>query len=99
MPNLVPYFQVIVATGLLSLGVALLCTLMFLRGYHMLAAPILGALLIVPGCSLGLHAFCVPGGGNLCGLGGIFGTGPLAFTIGVLAYVCGYKVWHWATRE
>lgn len=47
------------------------------------AFAILGFLI---GAWLGIEHFCSPvGAGGLCGLGGVFGTGPLGIGVGLLA--------------
>lgn len=41
------------------------------------------------GAWLGVQYFCSPtGAGNLCGLGGVFGTGPFTAGLGLLAGSC-----------
>ena len=53
-----------------------------------------GSLASVPGVMWGIRHFCAaPDAGAQCGLGGIFGTGPMAFGIGTLLYAAAYVVW------
>ncbi len=45
-----------------------------------------GLVFLVAGYALGVDRFCKPNAGNLCGLAGVFGTGPLGFAAGSLGY-------------
>lgn len=38
------------------------------------------------GIERGIESYCSHGGGNLCGLGGYFVAGPLAFNLAAIAY-------------
>jgi hypothetical protein len=60
-----------------------------------LSALVVGLVAFVVGSAVGIELFCSgASSGNLCGLGGLFGTGPL------LCGVCvgGYAVW-WLKRS
>ena len=53
---------------------------------RLLVAAGLGVIGFVAGTWLGIEYFCSPGdAGNLCGLGGVFGTGPLVAGLGLMA--------------
>jgi len=81
-------FEFLFIAGPLSMIVAFLAALVFVRGRHILFAWAIGLIAFVPGCAIGIGAFCVgPDAGNLCGLGGVFGTGPFGFALGVLVYI------------
>ena len=80
-------FQLTILVGMASVPVALICVFLVAGGLHGLLACAVGAILWVPGCRLGVNEFCFSeGAGNLCGLAGVFGTGPLAFSLTAFAY-------------
>jgi len=88
MNSLSDLFAFLFVAGPLSMIIALLAALVLVRGRHILFAWAIGLIAFVPGCAIGIGAFCFgPDAGNLCGLGGVFGTGPLGFAVGALAYV------------
>lgn len=90
----------------LGLLIALFCCLMYLAASqpkkvvsllrYGLIVLVVGVLAFVVGTALGIAAFCsFESSGNLCGLGGVFGVGPL------LAGICmgGYGLtWLKSTR-
>ena len=81
-------FAFLFVAGPVSMIIAFLAALVFVRGRHILFAWAIGLIAFVPGCAIGIGAFCfAPDAGNLCGLGGVFGTGPFGFAGGALAYV------------
>lgn len=54
---------------------------------YVLVALAVGAIAYVIGTAIGIAAWCSsPGAGNLCGLGGVFGLGPLLAAVAILAY-------------
>ncbi len=57
------------------------------RALHRLLITVgLGLAGFLAGAWFGIQYFCSPGdAGNLCGLGGVFGTGPLAAGLGLVA--------------
>jgi drug/metabolite transporter (DMT)-like permease len=88
-------------TGMLVLLVALLCLPVYYAAYRRLPEPkparslvrylgtafALGLAGFVAGMILGILAFCsAEDAGNLCGLAGVFGTGPLLAAIAAIAY-------------
>jgi hypothetical protein len=88
MISLSDLFAFLFVAGPLSMVVAFLAALVFVRGRHILFAWAIGLMVFVPGCAMGIAAFCFgPDAGNLCGLGGVFGTGPLGFALGAVVYI------------
>lgn len=100
---------IVVGPVALSLGllVALACCVIYLSTArsrksasvlrYILVAVALGAVAFVTGTALGIAAFCSSGNsGNLCGLGGVFGVGPLLSGICIGGY--GY-FWLRGTRN
>ncbi|GKS59462.1 hypothetical protein YTPLAS18_29890 [Nitrospira sp.] len=54
-------------------------------GRYVLGLAMVGAVAFVAGAALGIAWFCgSDGAGNLCGLGGIFGSGPLLAGIAIV---------------
>lgn len=85
--------QLVMLAGLVSVPVALICVFLVAGGLHGLLACALGALLWVPGCKLGIDEYCFASdAGNLCGLAGVFGTGPLAFSLTAFAYAAIFRL-------
>lgn len=76
--------------GLISAVVAL-AMLLSSPGKHravsrLLVTAVIAFLAFLIGTWLGIQYFCTPDdAGNLCGLGGVFGTGPLATGLGLMA--------------
>jgi hypothetical protein len=88
MISLSDLFAFLFVAGPLSMIVAFLAALVFVRGRHILSAWAIGLIAFMPGCAIGIGAFCFgPDAGNLCGLGGVLGTGPFGFAAGALAYI------------
>src|ERR1043165_8390369 len=48
---------------------------------------LIGGLVGWLGIAVGIAIFCTPGAGAQCGLGGVFFTGPLAFSVAVALYL------------
>ncbi|MET0230673.1 MAG: hypothetical protein ABW186_07060 [Rhodanobacteraceae bacterium] len=46
----------------------------------------------IPAIRYGIRLFCVDSAGAQCGLGGVFGTGPLVFGIAALTYAAAYAI-------
>jgi hypothetical protein len=64
---------------------------------YVLVVLAIGVVAFVAGTALGIAAFCSdPSSGNLCGLGGVFGVGPLlsGLCMGGYAYS-----WLWGARN
>jgi len=58
-------------------------------GRYVLQAAVVGIAALLAGAALGIALFCATGkAGNLCGLGGVLGTGPLAAGIALAAHAC-----------
>jgi hypothetical protein len=58
-------------------------------------ALVVGGLAFVLGTATGIYAACSsPSAGNLCGLAGVFGSGPLLAGIAILSYVLLWKARH-----
>ena len=53
-------------------------------GRYILGVGVVGAVAFVAGAAIGIAVFCAPDdAGNLCGLGGVFGLGPLLAGLGI----------------
>ena len=53
-------------------------------GRYTLGVGVVGAVAFVAGAALGIAVFCAPEDAeNLCGLGGVFGLGPLLAGLGI----------------
>lgn len=66
-------------------------------GMYVIAAAGAGFMGFVAGMSLGIVLACfTEGAGNLCGLAGIFGTGPIAAGLAMLTYA---HLWHRSARR
>jgi hypothetical protein len=54
-------------------------------GRYTLGVGVVGAVAFVAGAALGIAVFCAPDdAANLCGLGGVFGLGPLLAGVGIV---------------
>lgn len=87
-------FDIVSLVGPLAAIAAMIVAIVKMPGRHALMAIYLGALLWIPGCQRGIVAFCQDqdNAGNLCGLGGVFGTGPLTTGAGIILYILIYKL-------
>jgi hypothetical protein len=56
-------------------------------GRYVLGLGVVGAVAFIAGAALGIAVFCSSeDAGNLCGLGGIFGSGPLLAGVAIAVY-------------
>ena len=56
-------------------------------GRYVLGLSVVGTVAFIAGAALGIAVFCSPdNAGNLCGLGGVFGSGPLLAGIAIAIY-------------
>lgn len=56
-------------------------------GRHVLGLGAVGAVAFVAGAALGIGVFCAPvNAGNLCGLGGVLGSGPLLAGVAIAVH-------------
>jgi len=56
-------------------------------GRYVLGLGVVVAVAFIAGAALGIAVFCSPeDAGNLCGLGGIFGSGPLLAGVAIAIY-------------
>lgn len=56
---------------------------------YVLGAAVVGIAALFVGAALGIGVFCSPANaGNLCGLGGVFGSGPLLAGIALVIHAC-----------
>jgi hypothetical protein len=97
--------------GPIVLGLGLLCAVVCI-GIHLSTphpkagmsllrfialALVIGVVAYVAGAAIGIAAFCsAAGSGNLCGLGGVFGAGPLLSGICIGGFAC---LWLRGTRR
>jgi hypothetical protein len=52
-----------------------------------------GIVAAIPAAGYGIRHFCTAGAGAQCGLGGVLGTGPMAFGVATLLYAGAYAIW------
>lgn len=58
-------------------------------GRYVLGSIVVGVAALFAGAALGIAVFCSSGKmGNLCGLGGVFGSGPLLAGIALAVHAC-----------
>ena len=80
-------FWLAILLGLASVPIAAVSVALLARGSGSLIgmAFVLGILCAIPGYLVGVSYFCLAERtGNLCGLGAVFGTAPLGFSVGAL---------------
>jgi hypothetical protein len=81
-------YRFAIALGLVSVPLAAVSVALFARGRlrRVGAAFVVGLLCAVPAYMIGVSYFCLSEHvGNLRGLGAIFGTAPLGFSLGALS--------------
>jgi hypothetical protein len=83
-------FRLAILLGLASVPIATLSVAVLARGRWSAIgmALALGIVCTVPGYMIGVSYFCLAEhAGNLCGLGAVFGTAPMGFSVGALGCV------------
>jgi hypothetical protein len=79
--------SLVMMAGLVSLPLAAIAVFLVARGRHVLIGFGVGLLCVVPSYMIGVDRFCsIESAGNLCGLGAVFGTVPLGFSLGAVGY-------------